>query len=240
MRNRIVIFLLSLLTIVICSGCAAKITGLKKDKSFVYSAVLGGKMVIGGVASLTNPFNEQDRTRYANLLRSAIIEERKEFSVSPVSLVVNKLGKEDYHALLDSYRDTGGLSNEQLSMLKTKVTGVKYFVFARVEADDISKNVNTTEGGKHVEKKVSRAMAVAFEVYDIADAKVVWSGLISTTLSGSNSYENTKESVLIDFVKSVSGKSQTDDEKHPYPATPSMKKVFDKIFKEFGDAMPEE
>lgn len=239
MRIRIALCILFLVSITFFSGCAARITGLKKDKSFIHSAVVDGGMVVGGVTSLAEPFNEQDRTRYASLLRSAILEEREEFSVSPASLLINKVGKEEYHALLDSYRDTGGLGNDHLSMLKTKVAGVKYFVFARVEVDDVTRDVSKTEGGRHVTSKVSRDVAVTFEVFDTAKTEIVWSGLISTTLSDSNSYDFSKESILLDLVKTVSGKSKTDDQKYPYPETPSLKKAFDKIFREFSAALPE-
>jgi hypothetical protein len=196
-------------------------------------------MVVGGVTSLIEPFNEQDRTRYANLLRSSIVEEREDFSVSPTAIVVNKLGKDRYHALLDGYRDTGGLSDDQLDILKSNVEGVSYFVFARVEADDVSRDMNISQRGKRVTKKISRDTTVAFDVYDIASKKVVWHGLIDTNLSDSNNYAIMKETVMVDLVKAAKGsKIQEEDEKRPYPETPTLKQAFDRIFKKFGAALP--
>src|SRR5579859_3879678 len=92
-------------------GCATKVAGLKQSNTFVYPSIVQGKIAVGGVTSAVDTLEESRRNSLANLLRTELLEERKDYNVIPVGTVANKLGKSKYNEILEAFR-LDGIVNE--------------------------------------------------------------------------------------------------------------------------------
>jgi hypothetical protein len=120
MKNKL---LFSLGVAVLLAGCATRIAGLRHSPTFTYPSVISGKMAVGGVVSAVENLDEGRRSALAGVLRTALIEERKEYNILPVGSVMNRMGSQ-YAVLLSEMKSTGSLSDKSLQALKNKMPDV--------------------------------------------------------------------------------------------------------------------
>lgn len=217
----------------------AKVSGLVKDPSFTYQAVVNGKMAVGGVVSSISQLNNSQRNNYANVLRSQFINERETFQVAPVSSVINALGQEEYGQMLNDYKNSGGIDDSWLKKLSIKVKA-RYVIFTSIQSDDVE-NTRERLGGKVVSRSIRRVSAT-MNIYDLQQKYAAWSGTVNQQKTRESKYDEQKESDLIVLIKVIKGATKTqksDDDLYPYPQPPRSNEVVARVFEGFGENMPE-
>ena len=224
------------------AGCGPKIAGLKVDSSFTAKSLRQGKIAVGGVASALGDLDEGSSITFGNLLRTQIIEKRENLNVTPVGAVANRMGKAEYKNLVDEFGRTGAIGPEGLNRLKDTIQGVRYFVFARIEQDDVIKNrrreTQTDRKGKIISRsmraEVTRTVSATVAIYDVLSGKTVWSANISANKINQSEFDIATG--LMGLVQAVQGK--TEDEKFPYPDAPTIHSVLEKVFSGVGENLP--
>lgn len=247
------LLLTGLMTAALLSGCATKVKGLKKSETFTFENVKSGKIIVAGVVDATGEgkIDYKKNISLANALKNQIIEERAMFSVNSAGLVVKKLGKKNYLRMLSAIEEEGRLGQEDIMLLKKSLTGRRYVVFARVESDDVSKNRDTrtptdsqgnVTGPEQMVTRVNRSIETAYQVYDLVEGNLAWSGNISKSTSKESNYVIKKDSGLVSLVKAIKGTEEDNDveKNYPYPKTPSRKYVMNNSFRGFAENLPEE
>lgn len=199
----ITLLLMTILVLGLCivPACKTQVRGLVKNPSFTYEAITSGKMAIGGVTSALRSMREEERNRYADIMRMRFLGERETFKILPAGIVANVLGHEAYRSMLDEYRTYGRLSDTMKRNLMTKFKTVRYMVFARIEKDNISKSrieVLYDEYGKELENnktimEITRSTDASMNIYDLRTGVTVWSGTVEKISSRSNEYVEKKK-----------------------------------------------
>lgn len=231
------------------TGCATKIAGLKQSPTFTFPAIAQGKMAVGGVAAASALLDEGKRTSYANLLRTELLEERKEYNIAPVGNVVNRLGRQQYQTMISELANTGTIGDQSLSALRSKMADTRYVTFALIEHDEVTndrrENHSTDKDGRVVagsEKVVASAqrnVTASLHVYDLKSGEVAFTGAVTKSLSDSRQYDKENDSGLVSVIKAIKGDASAPvDAKYPYPAAPDTMKVLAKVFSGFGENLP--
>jgi hypothetical protein len=239
----------SMLLALALTGCATKVAGLKQSPTFTFPSIAQGKMAVGGVAASSTLLDEGKRTSYANLLRTELLEERKEYNIAPVGSVVNRLGRQQYQTMMSELANTGSISDQSLSALRTKLADTRYVTFALIEHDEVTtdrrENSSTDKDGRVVpgsEKIVASAqrnVTASLHVYDLKSGDVAFTGAVTKSLGDSRQYEKERESGLVSVIKAIKGDGNDPiDAKYPYPTAPDTMKVLSKVFTGFGENLP--
>jgi len=230
------------------SGCATKVTGLKKSNAFNYNNVKLGRIAVGGVTSAVERLNSREQTTYGNLLKAQILEERGSLSVASVGVLKKKLGKRRYNELMSEYEELGTVGPEWYSTLNNKIKRQRFLIFARIENNDVdqdrTENTQYDSNGNpdytNIVSKTSRAITASIQVLDLKNQEVAWSGTITKTLSNSRNYRRREEMGIVKLVKAIKGtQAQSKDAKYPFPAAPKTKNVLARLFMGFGENLPE-
>ncbi len=232
------------------TGCATKIAGLKASPTFTHSAIESGKFAVGGVVSAHSTLDEGRRSSLAGLLRTAILEERKDYNVIPAGTLMNRLGSQ-YAVLASEIQSAGELSEKSLQNLKNKASGIRYVAFARIENDDVSNDRNETAstdrdgklipGSEKVVTRAERTVSVSLHIYDLKSSEVAWGGTVTKSLSATQQFEKEKELGLVSVIKAIKGDgaNQSIDQKYPFPTAPDSQKVLARVFAGFAENLPE-
>lgn len=248
-RTSFSLFVLS--SVAVLSGCATKIAGLKQSPTFTHQAITSGKIAVGGVVSATAILDEGRSTTYSNLMRTQLLEERKDYNVAPVGVLVNKVGRAGYQALAAEMQSTGTLSDASVALLKRKMPDTRYVAFARIEHDEVNHNRNESSqtdkngqvvpGSERVTASSERQVSASLHIYDLKAGDVAFTGTVSKSASDSRSYEKEKDLALVSVIKAIKGDETThgEDQKYPFPPAPDTTKVLAKIFAGFGENLPE-
>jgi len=242
--------LIALISLFLITSCGTKVVGLQQAESFNHANIKSGRMVVGGVVDAVETMNPKTGLSYANALRAQIIEERPAFKVSNASYLIKKLGRKDYDKITNELEMDGALSEASLSLLATKIAGVRYVTFARIESNEVSNDRNeqadTDSQGNETGKKsilttTTRSITVNFRVLDLKEKSTAWSGLISKSDQEQSKFAVKSENGLISLVKAIKGTGETeDDKKYPFPKAPSLKDSLKQAFAGFADNLPEE
>jgi hypothetical protein len=231
-------------------GCATKVAGLRSSPDFTYGNLTRGRILVGGVAVASGAVDEANRNSLAGLLRTALLEERKEVPVGPVGIVPQKLGKL-YPTVVGEIELNGTLSEKSIEALRSKVTDTRYITFARVENDQVSqdrrevsntdRNGNPIPGSAKVVTSAERAVTASLTVYDLKSGNIAWSGSVTKSLSQSREYEKEREIGLVTVIRAIKGDTanQTPEQKYPYPSPPETNKVLARVFAGFAENFPE-
>jgi hypothetical protein len=231
------------------TGCATKVAGLKQSPTFTFPNITQGKMAVGGVAASSGILDEGKRTSYANLLRTELLEERKEYNIAPVGSVVNRLGRPQYQTIISELQNTGTISDQSLAVLRNKMADTRYVTFALIEHDEVTndrretsstdKNGKVIEGSEKVISSAARNVTASLHVYDLKGGDVAFTGAVTKSLSDSRQYDKENEMGLVSVIKAIKGDAAAPtDSKYPYPTAPDTMKVLAKVFSGFGENLP--
>ena len=242
----------------IATGCATKIVGLQKDKSFTYESIKQTPLVIGGVVDGANEKSAVSNINSMNELRGQIDEETKNIKVSRSGLVRATIGSRTYKQMLQEYRDDSSLSQNSIEMLSKKLKGKRYVIFSRIQKDEPYQNRSESQdtdskgnqlSSKSINMTSGRTVGASLDVIDLHLKKVVWSGLISKEKQNSQRYkwnepkqDTTGFGGLINLVKTIKGtegKVATQPD-YKFPSHPSTQSVLVSIFRGFAENLPEE
>ena len=244
--------------LVILTGCSTKISDLKADPSFTYSAAVSGRIAIGGVVSSVSPLSPADTVTYSNQLKTQLSEKRPGFILIPYGAVVNQLGQEDHPRLLNELLTMGMPSNSSMGMLKQKASGYRYIAFSRIDDDSIQRTLQegrdvNNKPDNTVRPKTSRQVIGSLQIIDITDGNIVWSATAKTELANISPFPQTVKAPPADTSRSSSfrgavreaareaviGPKTEAEREYRYPTEPPLTRVLEDLFKGFSTNMPE-
>jgi hypothetical protein len=230
------------------TGCTPKVVGLRSDPSFNWNALSKGKLLTGGVASVSGDVSETERSYFSEIFKAQLIEVLPQLHVSPAGEVINQLGKEKYSKMLSDYQSSGEIAPIWLSELKSKLPGRTYIAFARVESNELDKNRESSygydkNGNKNLDSEkmtcsVTRMVTVKMDIYDLAMGLSVWSGSLSDRATRTSSYSVQKDGLVMSIVKVAHNVNETADQKYPYPEAAKTSEILSSIFRGFAKNLP--
>ncbi|MGK5093862.1 hypothetical protein WDW89_17845 [Deltaproteobacteria bacterium TL4] len=249
MSRKLLAVFYGIMVLVVISGCKAQVIGLKYDKSFNYTSIQQGGIAVGGITSVMNRWSTEERMDKANQFRKYLMDVREEYPVLPATLVLGKMGEAAYHKMLDDYKEKGVLSPFWLKTLNTQVTGYKYLIFARVEADEIVRDRRVEQildleekftGEVLLKTSTTRIITIEYNVYDNQFGRLVWNGRISQSQTNKQDYQPPKEipfAAVIPIEEEVLHKMN--ETLYPSPPPPKSDEVMVDVFIGFAQNMPE-
>lgn len=232
------------------SSCATRIQGLTKSADFTYPNVKSGKLVVGGVTSVNGDVDYRKGMSLSNALKTQIVEEREDLSVTHAGMVAKSLGKEAYASILSSIENEGSLSSAQVEMLSAKIQGRRFLVFSKIENDQTNQNrrqIDKTDsngnatGESEMVSSTSRSVDVSFLVYDLMKKEIAWSGTVNKRDTKESKFSVKKDSGLVSLVKAIKGtEERSTEDLYPYPEAPGQQPLLVRAFRGFAENLPEE
>ncbi|MBY0369463.1 hypothetical protein K2X33_02180 [bacterium] len=231
-------FLSALALVATLTACSTKIHGLRQSPSFSYVNLVNGKLVIGGVAESAGPLDEGTRSGYSALLRDALQENGKEYPVSSVEVVMEKLGLQ-YDRIVNELQQVGSLSDESLRTLRRALPDTRYVAFARIENNEVTTDRSETQDSEKIVATANRNVTASLNIYDLELAEIAWSGTVSKTMGSSRQYTREKERGFARVLTAIKGPyTSAAEQKYPYPPPPGTQQVLTKVFEGFGEHLP--
>ena len=245
------------LMLVFLAGCSTRISGLKADPSFTYSAAVAGRIAIGGVVSSVSPLSPGDTVTHSSQLQTQLNEKRPGFVLIPYGVVADQLGQEDHTRLLNELLTMGMPSNSSMGMLKQKAGGYRYIAFSRIDSDSIQRTLPEGRDANNkpdntVRPTTSRRVTGSLQVIDIADGNIVWSATAKTELGNTSFPQTLIQAPPADTSSSsfrgalretareyVTGPRTEAKREYRYPSEPPLTRLLEDLFKGFSTNMPE-
>lgn len=229
-------------------ACTPKITGLLHDPSFNTSTLYNGRMIVGGVTmspSLGKMTPEQSDL-LAGVLSDRFLKKRKRLTVYPHSEILQIIGRQRHNEILAEFAKSGLLSPESIKDLKQ--TGkARFVVLARIDSDAITKsrthNAATKDKNGNVVtpansvSTVRRSITTTLYVFDTENAKPVWGGILTTTLSNSKTYYH--DNKMMNDIRRLQAIAGGLDKALPYPAPPSVRSLCRSAFAGYAKNLPD-
>ncbi len=238
-------------TVLFFNGCSTPVTGLKQDPSFNLATATTGGIAVGGVGHAVKPYDVPQMSRYSDLLTRVLDERCKHLRIQPVSAVFGPLGLEAYGKLLREYQMYGHLGPEHIKSLNSMPRQFRYLVMARVIRDQTEQERSQRDVWKDGKKKddwteitlsTEREVTGAFEIYDLQQGMLVWSGEISKSDSRSTSFTREDadwEAELIGATVGAVLSQATGGKTHDgYPTAPAFDKLLERVFRGFAENIP--
>lgn len=194
------------------TACTTPVYDLRSDPGFTYAPLLAGGLAIGGVAAQLEPLSPAVATQEAQVLAQAVAAERPALRIVGSEAVGRALGVPRQTRLQDAFGG-GPLPGDVFSQLAPLGALARYVVYARLERDEVFQRQGTRvldlpdpvyeardrDGHRiwvplydRVEVidvfETVRRLVVYFEVLDLHDVRVVWSGRIEKSGSHSNDF----------------------------------------------------
>ena len=253
-----------LAAVLLLVACGPRVEGLSRDPLFGYGpAVQNGLLVAGVVAGQEGRETDipAERNLLAEELRLALIDQAPMLSPVPAGYVARELGPDGYDALMDAFRYTGTPSREDLEALAAAFPRTRYAAFARVDVDQVGRNRDRAEQPVYAYDKkgkqkgdtpiayetvetfsARREVAALVSVFDLAEARPVWSGRLRDTGYDSNQLTSvtpvTKDGgVNVSIGDIVVGNQGGGVATDLYPDPPSRQDVLRLVFHQAARAM---
>lgn len=249
-RDRVRLFLLFAMVSVLI-GCAARVDGLVHDKSFDYHAAVGGRLALVGVVSSVEPLSAAERSRHSELFRREILAEHKQYEVVSAGQVARKLGLH-YTTMLDGYRDTATLADDDFARLQAANLKARYLVLARIDQNAVSQDRSENRQQRYDKKgkpngevvtvayNTQRAVATLVTIYDVKTRQSVWSGSVAQQQSNSNRRErevaNDINDILLEALIDAAFGDQALEQR--YPTAPAFDRVLRSTFSGVAENLP--
>ncbi len=232
-------------------ACKTPVTGLQHHASFTYEATTQHQFVIGGVVSSHKKLTEIKRIRFGDLLGRTFHSELPHIKTVPTGALIKALGQQRFNALLDAYRLTGVIKQQDVTELQAAMPDARYLILSNIEQDQIDQEEHETETEEADSEEdrqqrnferirvdlsmiTSRELGASLLIYDFKDHQVMWSGFIDKTISRSNDSSRTyrksfrwHDGFIDDF---------TVDRNYPEAATQAD--LLEDIFSGFAENMP--
>ena len=174
------------------------------------------------LSTLTN----QERLLYSEIIRSRFAEQRPGFFILSTGVIVDKLGKERYNAMLEEYRTLGMVSEKWLSTIAEFTDGFGYVVFARILEDTVKSDRTRTDNyndekklmtGYTITKERRRTMTVAQEIFSLETKAAVWGGSVTKSASNSREYKVDRSDAASTVIDVLGGIMRPEEERYTIP-----------------------
>jgi hypothetical protein len=139
--------------------------------------------------------------------------------------------------MLQDYKRSSEIGEKWLDILATKINS-RYIVVSTILSDD-TRNTRNKEK-KKVYSKSFRKVSVVSNIYDLEQKLNVWSGSITKEMSEEIEYKESSINKFLTVTKALTSDGNSEDQVYPYPPAPATNEIVIRIFKGFGQNMPEE
>ncbi len=145
------------------------------DDSYQWENIVKGRIGVGAVLFSGQPLADQESTEYSALLQKSFQAKKKyhRIKIVPTPVIIQKLGWKNYQRLLKDYKKNETISKAWLTMLKKKVTGVRYLFFALIYLETVGKEKekNTEQPINHATARPSNNLSITGSYFHICDLK---------------------------------------------------------------------
>jgi len=247
-----------LLTMLMLLSCKTQVIGLQQDHSFIYANALQGGFVVGGVASLVDRLNDQQRMLYSEIMSREFADERPGFSFIRSGALVSAVSMQQYGAWLDAFRLTGEVSEPFADAVKISFPKARYLMLCRIEENRITQEHSERETDvadseedqkkgeyEYVQVDISltttRQLGARLTIVDLQQHVIAWSGYVVKSEANSNDSSRTfdkqnrwRDEFVDDFLNAMIG-----IDNQGYPEAPAIESVLAALFEGFAENMPE-
>ncbi len=210
----------------ILTSCGVSVTQLHKAEGFDANSIYAGGLGVGGFAQ-TKLMKFNLPLQMALKKNLPVLEQ-----VITSATLKDSLGGKAYHVILHDYR-----TMDEINLLdQHKIAQhlhAKYWVFARLVENRVTHDHNISHDVKthkiqNVRLESSRNVSIAFSIYDVQSAQVVFSGIFSDANENSRvlDYDDTA-SLFIDIAANET----------LYPAAPDLSNIIPDIINKFAKTL---
>ncbi|MGA0164407.1 MAG: hypothetical protein ACO3LE_09240 [Bdellovibrionota bacterium] len=244
---RLSFYLTSLAFVLTATACTPKLSGLQISEAFTAQNVLNDRMIIGGVVSGETNLPPAKISSYSNMLRSAFMDERKEYATLPYGSFVGSLEADETKRVLDEYQKTGSLSDKTMKMLADKIDRARFFVMARIIRDQVKTGQSEKEGyyekdsdgnlkwrNPQVNSWSEREALVSIDIFDLQRRNLAFSGMIEESKKKDKTYTLSTLGAIRSIVSAARG-----SDPYPAPPAPAIETILPNVFWAFAANLPE-
>jgi len=232
-------------------ACKTPVAGLQQHASFTYEATAMHLVVIGGVVSSHKQLTEIKRIRFGDLLGRTLHTELPHIKTVPTGSLRKALGQQPFNDLLDAYRLTGVITQQDVTEIQAVFPDARYLMLCNIEQDKIDQEQHETEtetADSEEDRKqrnfdlirvdlsliTSRDLGASFLIYDLKDHQVMWAGFIHKTISKSSDSSRTFRKTF----RWHDGFINDESVERNYPKAATQVEVLEEIFSGFAENMP--
>jgi len=176
--------MIMLICLSVLAACKTPVVGMQQHPTFTYDTVVKSRFMVGGVVSAVSPLDDITRMRFSDLMVRTFAEEKSELAIARAGFLMNALGHESFERMLDGYRESGVLAEDDAAQAGHAFPDLRYLMLARIEQDHVSHSHDETESDvadsekdrkegeyEHVRVDVSltttREMGATLTIYDL-------------------------------------------------------------------------
>ncbi|NWF39438.1 hypothetical protein F3F96_09845 [Mariprofundus sp. NF] len=251
-------FSIVLIAMLLLVSCKTQVVGLQQDHSFTYANALQAGFVAGGVVSLVDSLNDQQRMLYSEIMVREFADERPGFSFIRSGALISAFSLQQYGAWLDAFQLTGEISEPFASAVKVSFPKARYLMLCRIEENRITQEHSERETDvadseedrkkgeyEYVQVDISltttRQVGARLTIFDLQQHVVAWSGYVVKSETNSNDSSRTfnkqnrwRDEFVDDFLNAMIG-----IDNQGYPEAPAIESVLASLFEGFAENMPE-
>jgi len=236
----------------LAQGCQEREQLAKEAPALAKADLRKERIAIAGVVSDAPTVGDSTASResWAVLIGDHFGRERfGKLPIVAVGELRTVLGREDYHLMLDRYRELGSCDDAVLAELHSIFEGkARFVVFGNILEDRIEKSESESEIVDDKTKKVTsrtktmkttRVTTVRIRFYDLSDQQLAWDHLWVGESFNSKDHDmtdfiehNSKEGFLAGLLTSIANSAIKPDPKHP--AAPALEECLSNAFDNVG------
>ncbi len=250
------------LMLLVLAACKTQVAGLQQDPSFDKAALRASPILIAGVVEVNKKPQVAEVVHRGNVLRQAILKERKGLMLVQTQALVDKLGESTMLQLWQAYQAHGGVDTKVLGKIHQLFPQARYIVLSRIEQNqtrqyrDTSEEDETDWEGKPtgrfrytISQVAERNMTVSLLFYDIKSKIIAWSGqvqdsdaIVNESTDTFNKNNSIGESIIAGMTSQMVGNLTGGfmGLKEPdKPAIPPVDPLLVRIYQGFAENLPE-
>lgn len=242
MTIRSAVALLGLLTLTACGG---QVSQLYRDPDFRPDTLRSEGLVVGGVVMADSTTDPDLALDYGADLQNTLAHSREGMKVEGPGTALLAGDVETYRATLEAYRRSARLGADDLENLRP-VRGLgRYFLLGRIDIDEVEETHEESRDDQadrvrfDVELITRRHVGVTFDVFDLQEARIVWSASLDrrTQVRGERfsheAYPEDMQDSAIEELREI--RERIRQVGHPEP--PRRSEVLRKLYEELDDAL---
>lgn len=242
-----------------CSTQPLIITNVYRPENLTATALAEGGVAIIGIINRNPESDGDDGDVWADLLYTIFEQKRPEFHPIPQDKAIQAIGKSAYQAVIHDFKELQQLNFGSLKQIPYSELAFRYLLLGSIDQDRIieSKTKETIDEPQQpvsfegqavaagtektwIRRTTTRSVRVTLTIFDVQEAKKVWSGTIEDRDSTTLSYGGIKDSDWIKRPKAWLGNLFFDSVYGPMlqPKARPIKPMLEKIFTSFAQQLP--
>ena len=235
--NRLkIIVLVIIVNSIALAGCAAfKPYTVKKqvsDPEFTMLEILATGLVLGGITSSVEPFDDQQREEMTALLETILLQ-HSIYKINTAVKLSDRLKKSQYQKILNEFRTSSSLAVDVATALKEKLYPARYILFINVIRDDVTKKTSRIPNA--INYTTTRSTEVTLNIFSLKTQKpAVLANITATNKKTNKIEEHRNRDPLISTMRIVVNQLVMGG----YPEPPGIKENLRKVFLGVADQIP--